>query len=73
MSPRTLVIAALCLAIVVLTAPLIPHAIDSFKTFIEFRSLLGPYCTTGVCPGHPHAADHLCNEGWHCGPYPKTE
>ena len=73
MSPRTLVIAALCAAIAILTAPLIASGIDSFKTFIEFRSLLGPYCTTGVCPGHPHAADHLCNEGWHCGPYPKSE
>ena len=72
MSPRILVIASLCLAIAILTASLIPNAIDSFKTFLEFRSLLGPYCTTSVCSGHPHAADHLCNEGWHCGPYPKN-
>lgn len=36
----------------------------------DFVSL--PYCSYGrekACAPQPRAADHLCNEGWHCGPY----
>jgi hypothetical protein len=50
MSPRALVIAGLCLAILILARPLIASGIDSFKTFLSLQTLLNPCDGAGSPP-----------------------
>lgn len=54
MSPRTLVIAALCAAIAIFTAPLIASGIDSFKTFLELAYSFHPCEGAGSQPPCHH-------------------
>jgi len=50
MSTRSVVIAALCVAILIAAAPLIGRGIENFKTFLELSSLLNTCDGAGSPP-----------------------
>lgn len=50
MSNRTLMAAVLFVAVLIAVSPLIPRAVENFKTFLSLQSLLNP-CDGAGSPG----------------------